>query len=333
MADKVIGDYTAAVSIDGSTHYLLIQPGGSSTAYNRINRNVFLGIAGSPVGTSDSQVIMNKTIGNTNTFTSKDSLFTLQDDSDTTKQAQFQLSGITTGTTRTYTLPNASSTLADISTVQTLTNKTLTSPTITGGTIDNSTITVDSISGHTSATVVTVAGLQISSGVLNTNNSVVTANIADSAVTPAKLLAGTGSTYVWQSFTVTWTNLTIGNGTATGQYSQIGKTVRFRMKTVLGSTSVIGTDPSFTLPVTANSNTGSRPTIPYGQSLYFDTSPSAFYFGPAGVPVSTSATANCQPFVSNVSATYATSSGYTATIPVAFGTGDEIYVTGSYEAA
>jgi hypothetical protein len=43
---------------------------------------------------------------------SADSNFTLRDDVDNTKQAQFQLSGITTGTTRTYTLPNVSSVLA-----------------------------------------------------------------------------------------------------------------------------------------------------------------------------------------------------------------------------
>jgi hypothetical protein len=53
-----------------------------------------------------TQTLQNKTLDNTNTATLKDALFTLQDDGDTTKQARFQLSGITTGTTRSYILPD-----------------------------------------------------------------------------------------------------------------------------------------------------------------------------------------------------------------------------------
>lgn len=45
----------------------------------------------------------------------KDSTFTLQDDADSGKQARFQLSSIATGTTRTFTLPDKSGTVATIS--------------------------------------------------------------------------------------------------------------------------------------------------------------------------------------------------------------------------
>jgi hypothetical protein len=48
----------------------------------------------------------NKTFDNTNTITVLDSLFTLQDNGDVTKQARFQLSGITAGTIRSFLLPD-----------------------------------------------------------------------------------------------------------------------------------------------------------------------------------------------------------------------------------
>lgn len=73
------------------------------------------------VGLTTSQSLTNKTLDNTNTVTLKDTLFTLQDDGDATKQAVFQLSGITTATTRTYTVPDFSGTLiVDTATTATL---------------------------------------------------------------------------------------------------------------------------------------------------------------------------------------------------------------------
>lgn len=248
MADYTIGDYDAAITIDGSTNYLLIQPGGSSTAYKKINRNILLGVTGQPADISTAQSLTNKTLDNTNTITLKDTLFTLQDDGDTTKQAKFQLSGITTATTRTYTLPNASSTLVDLSTSQTLTNKTLTSPVITGGSIANPTLTVDSIAGYSSASTVSVAGLGITSGVITTNNSVVTANIADLNVTNAKL-----QMQAWITYTPTFAGFSV-NPTVVARYIQFGKTCIMSIWPSANGTSN-ATSFTITAPFTA-ANTG-----------------------------------------------------------------------------
>lgn len=54
------------------------------------------------------QKMSNKDVDNSNAITVKDTLFTLQDDGDATKQVKFQLSGVTAGATRTLTPPNAS---------------------------------------------------------------------------------------------------------------------------------------------------------------------------------------------------------------------------------
>jgi hypothetical protein len=70
---------------------------------------------------------------------------------------------------------------------QTLTNKTLTSPTINTAIINNPTLNIDTIAEYTAAAGVTVDGLNIKDGKLNTNNSVVTSNYTDSSVTTPKI--------------------------------------------------------------------------------------------------------------------------------------------------
>lgn len=101
--------------------------------------------------------IVGKALDNTNTITIKDTNFTLQDDTDTTKQLKFELSGITTATTRTLTVPDASTTIVGTNTTQTLTNKTITAPVLSG------TVTGTYTLGGTPtfpATVVTTTGTQ-----------------------------------------------------------------------------------------------------------------------------------------------------------------------------
>lgn len=82
------------------------------------------------VGTAIVQTLSNKVIDNSNSITVKDNSFTVQDDADTSKQLVLQLSGITTGTTRTLTVPDANTTIVGTDATQTLTNKTLTAPII-----------------------------------------------------------------------------------------------------------------------------------------------------------------------------------------------------------
>lgn len=332
MSNKTINDYTAANSIDAVNDYLLIEP-SNLTVYNKINRNTLLNITGNPVGTTDTQTISNKTLGITNTITVSDSLFTIQDNSDNTKQAQFQLSGNTTGTTRTYALPNASVTLASLTGTETLTNKTITAPTISGGTIDNSTITVDSISGHTTSTIVTVGGVQLNNGVIATTNSITNNGaIAAGAVIPNTLVGSSGTGWAWQPFTPTWTNITVGNGTNKGWYTQIGKLITGYIVFVLGTTSSVGSAAYFTAPVaySANYPNVSGQFFPVGQAT----------LRAAGTGYSGSVLLNPQVATNAMQLAYATGSpldfsGISATTPATWtGAGsDAILVAFSYQAA
>lgn len=104
-----------ASSITTATTRTYILPDGSTTL----------------VGTALLQTLSNKAIDNSCSITMKGNSFTLEDQTDVTKQATFDMSGITTGTSRTFTFPDANTTLVGTATTQTLSNKTLASPTIT----------------------------------------------------------------------------------------------------------------------------------------------------------------------------------------------------------
>lgn len=125
-----------------------------------------------------------RSIARENFFIVPDSVFTLADDVDATKQARFQLSGIATGTMRTFTLPDFSDTLVGLAGVQTLTNKTLTSPTINGGTATGLTglTVVNNQNGSTTASVTNanagasaLAGHSVSNGTATGNFAVASA--------------------------------------------------------------------------------------------------------------------------------------------------------------
>lgn len=142
-------------------------------------------------------------------------------------------------------------------------------------------------------------------------------------------ISGTGISGAWQSWTPTWTNLTIGNATQTAKYKQIGKTVHFYIDIVLGSTSSVSTTADFTVPVTAVSRDGLATTQPYGIARYFDTSASATALGFCFYKSTTTAV----PHYFAVSGSLVSSGGFTSTAPFTWATGDNIHIQGTYEAA
>lgn len=83
-----------------------------------------LGLGSIATQNSNNVTITGGTIGGI-TLTSLDASTTIQDDVDPTKQFKFEASGIATGTTRTITLPDASTTMVGTDATQTLTGKTI----------------------------------------------------------------------------------------------------------------------------------------------------------------------------------------------------------------
>lgn len=98
------------------------------------------------------------------TITVSDVGFTLQDNADATKQLKFELSDISTGTTRKLTVPNATGTIALLSGTQTFSGNTTFSGTLTAS---NATVTLGTA---TTATTVGLGTGAITSGVSKTVN-------------------------------------------------------------------------------------------------------------------------------------------------------------------
>lgn len=64
----------------------------------------------------------------------------------------------------------------------------------------------------------------------------------------------TAVTAPWSTWSPTLSGITEGNGTTTARYRRVGNTIDYHFKFVMGSTSAIGTNPSFTLPATPHSS-------------------------------------------------------------------------------
>lgn len=171
------------------------------------------------------------------------------------------------------------------------------------------------------------------------NNPVLSATGGDTNIGITLTPKGTGVVTIsdtsglggaWTSWTPTWTNLTVGNGTLTGRYVKIGKTIIANVELVFGTTtSVTGTTISVSLPVTSASRYGTSSRVLYGYATLLDNGTATYPAQLEGGP----STSIVEIRAINTAGTYGTAGALTSTIPFTWTTGDSFNLTMTYEAA
>ena len=125
----------------------------------------------------------------------------------------------------------------------------------------------------------------------------------------------------WTSFAPSWTNLTVGSGTNTGYYKQIGKTVFMRVYLKFAADTSVSGDIYLEFPIPIKTHDGIT------------------YIGGARLRDANVATSyqamfqNNRGFTAfNSSGTYSVATSINATVPFTWATNDEIEVQCIYEA-
>lgn len=127
----------------------------------------------------------------------------------------------------------------------------------------------------------------------------------------------------WTTWTPTWSNVTLGNGTSTGRYQKHNKGVLYTAVLTLGTTSSITGGVGLNYPVTAVSASAVT-----GDVALRDASAGFFYRGMAFLTSGTAQTLLC-----DNSTAGGVLQGVTSTVPFTWATTDQIFVTGLFEAA
>lgn len=187
------------------------------------------------------------------------------------------------------------------------------------------TITTNTIGENTIGNGVTVDGLNFKDGKLNTNNSVVAANITPAILTNSMLSTADGELGgALQSWTPTFSNIAVSNSTVVAKYIQIGKTVFARFAITFAGGDKPSGVASISLPVTASSNIETFTSL--GQVTYATT---GRYHGFARLGSTTTADL----LVFDAANTYLQEVNLSSTTPGVWANGHKLYGKIVYDAA
>ncbi len=132
----------------------------------------------------------------------------------------------------------------------------------------------------------------------------------------------------WVSWSPTWTNLSVGDGTAVYAYVQVGKTVHFRIKLIFGSLTSVSGSVDFTLPVNSiAAYAGVGESAEIGLAKYLD-SGTATYTGVVQLHLTAS---KATLLALGTAGSYLNNLALNSTAPFTWAVNDEIHITGTYE--
>ena len=131
----------------------------------------------------------------------------------------------------------------------------------------------------------------------------------------------------WKTYTPALTNITLGAGNNQGYYTQVGKTIHFRVHIVLGAGCAVAANCGVGLPVTASANIATSYSK-IGLAHYEDTGTTNYQGVVSLLDVNT-----VRLYVYGAAGTYLNYTGVTNTVPHTWATTDIISIAGTYEAA
>jgi len=149
--------------------------------------------------------------------------------------------------------------------------------------------------------------------------------MAAGSIKPSNLAAGTGSTWAWQSWTPTFSNVS-GGSLSYAKYNQDGKDVKWRLKYVMNGAN-IGGAITWTLPIAASSDYAADDILD-ARGAFLDAANNLY---DAKITYAASSQAHMRPV--NAAGTNAVFGAEASTTnPFTFGNADQFTAGGGYEA-
>ena len=206
---KLSNSTISGKSLGSNLDALTISTGLSGTSYNGSSAVTIAIDTGTTVDKTTAQTLTNKSLS--------DSTTSFIDEGDATKKMQFQLSGISTGTTRTLTVPNVNGTIVTTGDTGSVTN-TMLSGSIANAKLVNSSVTINgqavSLGGQLTVSAAAPNNLTIGTGLTGTSIDQEGATFTNTAYSGGAAVTITvDSTVTTNSGTQTLTNKSLSDST------------------------------------------------------------------------------------------------------------------------